>query len=279
MSEDPAIAKLGGHLATRGDSSGRVYYDQNNKAYTLDKSGRRVDIAGTSQGISPADQYKIPLQQAQTYWETGQRPGPLGAPQGAPHPQQAQAPQAAPASPPQPSPAAPSPLNVPPKDRAKLELERPQAAFAARSVLDGMSRAEAQIDKLLSNQAGVSGITGPYSGRLPSIKGESTNAQADLDTLKSMMSVQELQRMRDASKTGGAVGNVTEKEWPRLEAQWAALQQTQTTEEFRRKLGELRHTMRTMQTNSRKAYEDTYGKLDYKPGVADSNNDPLGIRK
>lgn len=153
-------------------------------------------------------------------------------------------------------------------------MERPQATFAAKSVLDGLGRAEQQIDKLLQ-APGLDNITGPVAGRTLNLTGSATNAQSLLESLKSMISVQELQRMRDASKTGGAVGNVTEKEWPRLEAQWGALQQAQTTDEFKKRLQDVRETMRRMQSNARQAYETTYGKLDYN---GRSDDDPLGLR-
>lgn len=273
LSGDAEMSKLGMHLMGRGETSGRVFYDQNNQAYTVDKSGRRIDIAGTKQGISPADQYKIPLQQAQTYFETGLKPGPLGAPQGqapagwpgatppAPAAPQAQAPNAVPV----PAAPSPSPLQITPKQRAKLEEERPQVEFASTSVLNGLDNMKRDIATLKSHP-GLTNITGPVAGRTPNLSGDATNAQAVLDTLKSRASVQELQRMRDASKTGGAVGNVTEKEWPRLEAQLAALQQSQTTTQFRENLAAAEETINRMMGAVETTYKGTYGKtLEWKP--------------
>ena len=295
LSDDPSIAKLGSHLATRGETSGRPITGDDGRLWTASKSGgliplmdengkqlrareknESVTLGGYTQFVNP---YSPPTGPMVHTIPPGQRAelafkGALPPEVPSPAPRPTPSPSAAPAT--APSQARPVIETAPPEQRIKLEQEKPQAGFAVRTVQDGMDRIGSQIDKLLTNREGVSGVTGPIAGRVGSVKGKSVNAQADLDSLKSMMSVRELQNMRDASKTGGAVGNVTEKEWPRLEAQWAALQQTQTTDEFRTKLSELRNTVRRMQASSRKAYEETYGKLDHTPATQD--RDPLGIR-
>ena len=277
MDKDAGMSKLGMHMLGRGETSGRVFYDQNNRAYTVMKDGTPKYLPGVEQGISPADRLKIPLQQAQTYWETGQRPGPLGAP-AAPNAPMAQAPQAAAPSleTPQTAPSPLSPLNVPPKEKARLEAERPQQTLAATTNLNNLHNSMTEIDRLMS-QPGLANITGPVAGRTPNLTGAATNAQANLDTLKSQIGVHTLQAMRDASKTGGAVGQVTEKEWPILQNQLGALQQAQTTAEFRKNLGYVKETMQRVQDNVKKSYEMTYGKLDWKPPTA--HTEPLTERE
>jgi len=69
--------------------------------------------------------------------------------------------------------------------------------------------------------------------------------------------------MRDASKTGGAVGNVTEKEWPRLEAQMGALQQSQSTAQFKKNLAAVKQTIFRMSAAVQKEYGDIYGELEW----------------
>jgi hypothetical protein len=96
-------------------------------------------------------------------------------------------------------------------------------------------------------------------GRTPNILGSSANAQAALDTLKAQVGVETLTAMREASKTGGAVGNVTEKEWPILQNQLGALQQSQTTEEFKKNLGIVKSSLARIKASVRQAYEMTYG--------------------
>lgn len=174
-----------------------------------------------------------------------------------------------------------------PKDRAKLEASRPAETAGAKGLMLQLDNTLFQIDKL-DKSPGLSNITGPVMGRTPNISGDATNSQAYLDTLKSQIGVQVLQAMREASKTGGAVGNVTEKEWPILQNQLAALQQSQTTDQFRTNLGVVRTTIRNMRGNALKAFEDNYGKLDYRTpnfgrrstdSAPDSSDDPLRLRR
>jgi hypothetical protein len=231
--------------------------------------------------------------QANTYFNTGMLPAggglPGGAalnglPQMAPQaaPRAAGAPQGQVGAPAQPqgrtgqyaaATQPPARQAVTPKVEAEREADRPQATQALQS-LDQFSRGVlADIDYLLDFKddgkadpagakgvAGLSGITGPVMGRLPSVRGDSTNAQTRLDALKGKLSIQELQRMRDASKTGGAVGQVTEKEWPRLENAMTALGQAATTDEFLRRLKEARAVVKDIQKNAGTAFRMTYGR-------------------
>ena len=83
---------------------------------------------------------------------------------------------------------------------------------------------------------GLDGITG-LRGKLPNIPGgDAANAQALLDTLKSQVGFGVLQDMRNNSKTGGALGAVSDAEGKRLEANLAALDRAQSPEQFKQSL-------------------------------------------
>jgi len=175
---------------------------------------------------------------------------------------------------------------VTPKALAARAAERPEATRAAQGVMLQLDTALDKLDNVLK-APGLPNITGPLAGRLPNVTGDATNAQASLDTLKSQIGVQVLNAMREASKTGGAVGNVTEKEWPILQNQLGELQQTQTTEQFKKKLADVKIVLERMKQNARQTYEGIYGSLDYQTpafgqkaaGKIGSADDPLGIRK
>jgi len=80
------------------------------------------------------------------------------------------------------------------------------------------------------NHPGLAGITG-LRGALPNIPGgEAADAQAKLNTLKSQVAFGVLQDMRNNSKTGGALGSVSDAEGKRLEANLAALEKSQSYE-------------------------------------------------
>lgn len=65
---------------------------------------------------------------------------------------------------------------------------------------------------------------------------------ADLDTIKGIIGFGELQAMRAASPTGGALGQVSEMENRLLQAQYGSLAQSQSEEQFRRNLQTVRDT-------------------------------------
>ena len=288
---DAELSKLGTAMNTMGQTQGRVSYDQEGNAFTVDHSGRAIKLPGISQRVKPeavnaggetrfVDPYKqaepiqhtlTPQNRIENYWNMGIPLG-NGVTTSAPNP-------AGPSAAPTPQPTAPSPmspLNVPPKEKAALEAARPQQTLAATTNLNNLHNSMTEIDRLMS-QPGLTNITGPVAGRTPNLTGAATNAQANLDTLKSQIGVHTLQAMRDASKTGGAVGQVTEKEWPILQNQLGALQQSQTTAEFRKNLGYVKETMQRVQDNVKKSYEMTYGKLDWKPPTA--HTEPLTERE
>ncbi len=80
---------------------------------------------------------------------------------------------------------------------------------------------------------GLAGITG-LRGALPNIPGsDAADAQAKLNTLKSQVGFGVLQDMRNNSKTGGALGAVSDAEGKRLEANLAALENAQSETQMR----------------------------------------------
>lgn len=86
------------------------------------------------------------------------------------------------------------------------------------------------------NHPGLPGITG-LRGALPNIPGgDAANAQSLLATLKSQVGFGVLQDMRNNSKTGGALGAVSDAEGKRLENNLAALEKAQSLEQFQAQL-------------------------------------------
>ena len=112
-------------------------------------------------------------------------------------------------------------------------------ADAAQADIKALSAAEYSMSRLASdaeaplNNPGLNRITG-VMGAIPNIPGSSaSNAEAQLDVLKSQIAFSTLQAMREASKTGGALGSVSEKELKLLENNIAALDQAQSYEAMR----------------------------------------------
>lgn len=101
--------------------------------------------------------------------------------------------------------------------------------------LSGFDRLATAANEVLKHP-GLPGITG-WRGVIPNVPGSSAaDAQALLATLKSQVGFGVLQDMRNNSKTGGALGAVSDAEGKRLEANLAALEKSQSLDQFKENL-------------------------------------------
>jgi hypothetical protein len=141
------------------------------------------------------------------------------------------------------------------------EFDQPKEQFSLSSAIGSIDNSLKQIEYLRKHE-GLSHITGTIAGRTPNVSNYATNAQADLDTLKSQIGAQVLNEMRNASKTGGAVGNVTEKEWPILQNQLGALQQAQSTPQFKERLKDVETTLNRVKNAYSTEYTSKYKQPD-----------------
>ena len=89
---------------------------------------------------------------------------------------------------------------------------------------------------------GVGGNTTGMFGKLLSNVGgtDANNLRAQLDTIRSNVGFDKLQAMREASPTGGALGNVSEKENMYLQSVLGNVEQSQSPEQLKRNLLRLR---------------------------------------
>ena len=151
-----------------------------------------------------------------------------------------------------------------PKERQKLIADRPAQTASAQTSLQNIDRL-VEVTSELMNHPGLDSIVGKLNQYSTfDVTDDAVNARALQGTLVKQSAVAALQAMRDASKTGGAVGNVTEKEWPILEQQLAALDSSQTTEAYKTALTNLLAQLSASSNRVRNAYTATYGPLDYK---------------
>jgi hypothetical protein len=129
----------------------------------------------------------------------------------------------------------------------------PRAKKIRAAVNDDLKFFKDTVRRLRTHK-GLPRVTG-VMGVLPSIPGgEAADAQAILENLKSQTSLGKLQAMRDASATGGALGNVSNYEIKTLENSLAALSQTQSTKQFKEQLGVIERRIESMMKN---LYADT----------------------
>lgn len=150
--------------------------------------------------------------------------------------------------------------------QGQLEAEKPQHALAARTALTNLERLNSIAGELAGHQGlpDIIGKVNQYSAL--DLKGATRDARALQSSLVKQMSTSSLQAMREASKTGGAVGAVTEKEWPILEQQWAAVDAAQTPEAYKVALQNLQNQMKGAMGRIRAAYQETHNEpLKFEP--------------
>lgn len=122
-------------------------------------------------------------------------------------------------------------------DGAPAKPEGPSAYTAehAQRVLES-------VDALMSKVgAGTAGLGGSVMSMIPGTN--ATDFAAELDTLKGNIAFNELAQMREASKTGGALGQVSERELALLSSTLGALNARQSPENLRQQLQKVRDSI------------------------------------
>lgn len=141
----------------------------------------------------------------------------------------------------------------------KSQAQFAQDTTAYNSATSSMDRLAAAANEVL-NHPGLAGAVG-LRGVLPNVPGTAAaNAAAQLATLKSQVGFSVLQDMRNASKTGGALGNVSNEEGKRLESNLAALDRAQSLEQFQASLKKIVQYTEGAKDRLKNAYELKQGK-------------------
>ncbi len=132
------------------------------------------------------------------------------------------------------------------KETEMLGAESALSPYQARS-----NQAVIQsIDQILPKVSDkVTGKNAAFYDSMPKLlrPQEYKDFKALLEPLKSQIFTQTLQAMRDASKTGGAVGSVSEQEGRRFENALGALDNAQSAEQFKQQLYIIKDSIETWQ--------------------------------
>jgi hypothetical protein len=184
----------------------------------------------------------------------------------------------------EPIPGGPTTTTLSPKEIQTREAKFPQATLAVKS-FDSKSDSVLKDIERLRNHPGLSSITGIAAGRLPGVTAQGREALELYEKIVSGLQFKELQDMRNASPTGGALGNVSNQEGQQLRQAAGALSRVQEAGSVQNELDRIADSIRGSKGRVREAYDMTY---DYKAPAggaaapapaAGSNNDPLGLRK
>ncbi len=109
------------------------------------------------------------------------------------------------------------------------------------------------IDNALKFIDNPEGMQGSESRILRSLPGSSlafpsvANLNSALDTVRALVGFDALQKMRESSPTGGALGNITERELAFLQSVQGSLNTIQTNDQLKATLGRIQQSFRTLQ--------------------------------
>jgi len=146
------------------------------------------------------------------------------------------------------------------KDIAARNAKYPQATSALKGFEAKTGKFERDIDELIANEKGLNEITGFLAGRtdLSAMTKEGRRALALFNTITAKGGFSELQDMRNASPTGGALGNVSNQEGKQLIDSVGALARTQDANDLRKSLTILKSDLQGSKQRVREAYDLTY---------------------
>ena len=158
---------------------------------------------------------------------------------------------------------------LPAKDKvagiAKFKEDQLLAEKNSIGSLDRNNNVINRIQDLINNKS-LDKIAGPIAQYTGLFNTETQAARNTLYSLGSASALAELVKLRESSKTGGAVGNVTEAEWGRLSDAAAALGQAVDGKELRRNLGNYKNALQTIQNRLKTDHVRVYGEeLNYTP--------------
>lgn len=152
---------------------------------------------------------------------------------------------------------------ISPKSKEQLLIEQPKATAATEYALGSTRRIRNTINRILDNPnfSSAFGKDGVLLSYIPNT--EAASAAAELDTLKNQLFVEGITDMRNASQTGAAVGNVTEKEGSRFENLKGSLQQKKKFKDIVAELERIDKEMDLAEKRISNAYNRTYRPADF----------------
>jgi hypothetical protein len=144
-----------------------------------------------------------------------------------------------------------------PQMRQNLEKSYPQATASLRGHISKTASFIQDIEAL-RNSEGLDSITGFAAGRAPGFTDAGRAAVALYDKVVAKGGFQVLQDMRDMSKTGGALGNISDRENTQLKAAFAAIDRKQSADDVRAALDNLIIELKGSVGRVKDAYDLTY---------------------
>jgi hypothetical protein len=170
-------------------------------------------------------------------------------------------------------PGGPTTTNLSPKEMQQREAKFPQATQAVKTFEAKTTELEKDLIAL-RDHPGLASITGIAAGRAPGITKDGRAAQVIYDRILARGGFKELQDMRAASPTGGALGNVSNQEGQFLRQAFSGIDRVQDKSDVQKAIDQTITDLQGSKSRVREAYDMTY---DYKGGGATKSNTPLTL--
>ena len=140
---------------------------------------------------------------------------------------------------------------------------------AVQAVNSKTELADKQIDRLLNpaNTDAFNNLFGGYNAKFVTqhFTGATAGLKKDLDSLKQDLKSAGLELIKSGG--GGAIGTITEREWPILEGMIESLDPTLPEQDARNKLAEIKAKMANLRAMAADKYETTWGETQYYKGA------------
>lgn len=151
---------------------------------------------------------------------------------------------------------------ISPKQKSELELARPQTFTAIENSINTTRQARNTIREIL-NDPNFNLAFGLGGETVSKVYTPAADVRAKLDTLKNQLFVEGITALRDASKTGAGVGNVTENEGKRFENLRGSLVQFQSADQARKELQRIEKELEASEGRINNAYSRVYGNTEF----------------
>jgi hypothetical protein len=162
------------------------------------------------------------------------------------------------------------------KEMQKREADYPAATATLRS-FDQQSNGFIKDMEELRNHPGLSQISGILAGRIGGITSEGREAKALYDKIKAKGGFQAIQDLKNQSKTGSALGGVSNEEGRKLDASFAAIDRVQDAPSIQKALDDAVMQLRNSKQILRDKYDLTYEYRAGRPAPATSAAAPSNI--
>jgi hypothetical protein len=153
------------------------------------------------------------------------------------------------------------------KEKQKREADYPTATATLKSFDQQSDNFISDMERL-RNHPGLSQISGILAGRIGGITSEGREAKALYDKIKAKGGFQAIQDLKNQSKTGSALGGVSNEEGRKLDASFAAIDRVQDAPSIQKALDDAVMQLRNSKQILRDKYDLTYEYRAGRPAAA-----------